>query len=76
MRARRSDLISDLRQLVQQSKPFVIEAVAFTIEVVPSHGRYEILIMTPECVQAMLTLQPDLSAIPTPTKTGWTFRRQ
>lgn len=31
---------------------------------------------TPACVEAMQTFAPDLSAIPTPTRAGWSFRRQ
>jgi len=42
-------------------------------------GRYNYIVIirdTPECVQAMLTLKPDLSAFPLPNAPGWTFRRQ
>ena len=31
---------------------------------------------TPACVEGMQTFTPDLSAIPTPTRAGWSFRRQ
>ena len=42
-------------------------------------GVYQIIVQlndTPACLAAAQTFTPDLSAIPTPNRQGWTFRRQ